>query len=227
MDFKLIIGSKKTRYITLSFLILILLLLSECKDKNCSIIYNPITPIQILQVSDTIQIGDTLLIEGRMSSNLEDKKTGIYTNFSQFQFNFFVGLNNYNDTSKPIAFQPSALNSFEVLDILGSHTNSADGFFMSYIQKNDSINFKYLLITKDTGLFAISLFHFDKRNAHGGNDVRITSSNCKEYIEFQWTIFNSGKTNRNLIQNFDTSHFDRNQLWAANHSVFYFYVKPK
>lgn len=167
-----------------------IVIVQSCKDKNCSIVYNPIIPIQIFPMSDTFTLRDTLILQGNINSVLQDRKTGDLTNYNKFEFNLFAMLNNYNDTSKEIGDQPSALKSFEIIDIIGAHSNANSGFFMDYVQLNDSFKFKYLLIPKDTGLFAITIFHVGKNSVHGHNEVNITSSSCEEYIEFQWTIFN-------------------------------------
>ena len=212
-----------------TFMVLFILnvaIFQGCKDKNCTKIYTPILKMEVLKGDDTIHLLDTLVLRGRMASSLEDKETGIVTNFNNFRFDLFAGVFIYSDTSQLLALPTEAITKFDIIDIKGSRNNTNNGFFINYLAANDSINFEYKFIPKDTGLFLINVFHIAKNSAHGRNNVRITNTNCKEYIDYTAVIFNEGKTNRNLVSLYDTSYFDKRQIWALNHSNFFFYVKP-
>ena len=188
--------------VQLTFIVLFILnaaIFQGCKDKNCTKIYTPILKMEVLKGDDTIHLLDTLVLRGRMASSLEDKETGIVTNFNNFRFDLFAGVFMYSDTSQLLALPTEAITKFDINDIKGSRNNTNNGFFINYLAANDSINFEYKFIPKDTGLFLINVFHIAKNSAHGRNNVRITNTNCKEYIDYTAVIFNEGKTNRNLV----------------------------
>ena len=229
MDFKLIIGSKKTRYITLSFLIFILLLLSECKDKSCGIMYKPIIPIFCSPSNDTFNIGDSFAFEIATTSKLQDFETGTFTSFNNFKFDLFLSVQQYLDTSKVREDQPFVPEALELHSVKGSSNLGSSGYFINAIYVNDSMKLKLNIKLLKSGLYSIRLINFFKINAHGGNNVKVTNSKCDEYVEQVYPNFNNDTRNESLVSDFKRFQFalsqDRSQKWLSTNSYYYFYVK--
>ncbi|MDI1234624.1 MAG: hypothetical protein PSX81_10105 [bacterium] len=229
MDFKLIIGSKKTRYITLSFLIFILLLLSECKDKSCGILYKPIIPIFCSPSNDSFNIGDSFAFEIATTSKLQDFETRTFTSFNNFQFDLFLFVQQYLDTSKVREDQPFSPEAIEIHPVIGSSNLGSSGYFINAIYVNDSMKLKLNIKLLKSGLYSIRLINFFKINAHGGNNVKVTNSKCDEYVEQVYPNFNNDSRNESLVSDFKHFQFavsqDRSQKWQSTNSYYYFYVK--
>ncbi|NQW42232.1 MAG: hypothetical protein HQ463_02205 [Bacteroidetes bacterium] len=218
MDFK---------YLTkeLSFILICLFFIS-CKDKNCDIIYNPIIHFKASTEKDTIKIGDTLIFESKSSNFMLDKRNGSLTNYKNYKFNFLTNIYHLNDTSK-FAIHPNVTNSFKITDIIGTHEVAGEsGFFIKYESRNDSILFKFLIIPQNIGLFGLNCSNNVKHNAHGNNNIKLTDTKCKEYLENVNTLVNFGNTNHYLIDLFNFSYLDENQKWSTKNAFYYFYVKP-
>ncbi|NQW42231.1 MAG: hypothetical protein HQ463_02200 [Bacteroidetes bacterium] len=227
MAFKI---SKQLRVTPQLFFLFIILSISACKDKNCSITYFPTFPINISPNNDTINILDTLVFESYNYSTLKDAQNGSNTNYSKFNFDLFVSIIKLSDTSKLLEEQLPSPTDFKIIDIIGSHYQSSSGFGINYDKSNDSIKFKFLLIPLKSSIYSISIYNIYKNNAHGGNSVKVTSTNCKEYVQDIYSVVNNSYLNRQLTVNFDTlvrpvsANFIQN--WYRNNSIYYFYVKP-
>jgi hypothetical protein len=222
-------GFKKQNLITIVGLSL-LLFYSSC-EKECKLIHYPIIPMEYTIKSDTINISDSIIISVKQPNIYQDFYKKSFSNFKNYNFNlrfFFAKHDNLisNILEENYVYEPFA---FKVRDIVGKTTLTENGLFVDYPFINDSMIFKFVLYPQKKGLFRIAPKGQNDLKSHQSNYQKITTKTCDEFIEMYLTKFNEGKTNKYLIQHFDTiirpMPLQDYQIYGNNNSIFYFYVK--
>jgi hypothetical protein len=208
-----------------------LLLFHSACEKECKLVHYPIIPMEYIIKSDTINMSDSIIISVKQPNIYQDFYKKTFSNFGNYNFNlrFFFAKHDHsisNLLEENYVYEPFA---FKVKDIVGKTTLSENGLFVDYPFSNDSMIFKFVLYPQKKGLFRIAPKGQNDLKSHQSNYRKITTKTCDEFIEMYLTKFNEGKTNKYLIQHFDTiirpMPLQDYQVYGNNNSIFYFYVK--
>ena len=163
---------------------------------NCSITYRFEVPIEILPLSDTLKIGDTLWVSSVIPYELEDYNTGDLVGINDFIFNLYSTINNMDTLGAP-----DAEHDFNWINKSGTQNILASGpYFVSSYQYEDGEDGKRLrigLVCKKSGLYKIA-FYYLTEDLTG---VNLTDSDCLQNIELYNILDDGGDNNYYLLEN--------------------------
>jgi hypothetical protein len=160
-------------------------------------------PLSITPTKDTVNVGDTLIMEANFSDNLKEEFSGQYYRLQDFGFKTRVGVFKLSDTSLAISQQAGASNSFSFINEIIGITNLGEAFGgISFQYVNNAYKVKTKIVAKQKGTFAIAIFSqlFGKNTQLNFIDLGQTSSGGKKIavLDNIWYLFNSGNTHFNL-----------------------------
>jgi len=194
---------------------------SACHPENCpdELLYE--LPFTLLNPSDTISVGDTLLYESIFDKVLYDKNGNLKNIFEDYDFTFiFCYLTKIDSTA-----EQGGRFLIDTVNFVGSlgHISFSDGYdfypLNYFYDSNNGYNLKIGIIIKEPGLFTIQIGYLDTK--------RKTQTNCTTHY-VAWAFNQSVEdTNFDMLQSsplpfwqtYKRSDWDR----LASYCV---YVKP-
>jgi hypothetical protein len=156
-------------------------------------------PLTITPTKDTVNVGDTVILEASFSDNLREEFSGQYYRFQNFDFKTRVAFNKLGDTSLLISQQPGATGLFTITNDLGGITGLSEIFGgVGFAYEANDYKLKTKIVAKQKGVFAISFYSqlYTKNTQLSFIGLGQTSSGGKKIaiLDNIWYIINNGNT---------------------------------
>ena len=188
----------------------LLYLFSSChKPKNEYVGMAFKLPITITPSKDTINVGDTLNVEASIADSMREELSGNYYKLKNFDFKTRAGFLTFlnNSTSLFLSQQPGAVNSFGILNEIGSITPLSETFgAVKFLYENNTFRMKTKFVAKQKGLFAINFSsdYVGKNTQLNFIDLGQTASGGKKIAVLNniWYSVNNGNTDFGILKNY-------------------------
>ncbi|HSC53752.1 MAG TPA: hypothetical protein VLC98_09035 [Phnomibacter sp.] len=117
-------------------------------------------PFTITPNRDTVSVGEVLRIQAQFSDSLYDLRTKKKYYLPDFNFKIIAGVNELINPLNKIYDQPSAVNSFTIIDNRNQITSATATYINFYlIYQSGQYWLDIILVPKKKGVYAIQLFN--------------------------------------------------------------------
>ena len=162
-------------------------------------------PLSITPIKDTIDLGDSLLLEANFPDSLLDIKSGKFFKLPNFDFKIRIAILKLGNINLSLAQQPGASSSFHFINETGAVDDLSEtfgGLKFEYI--NGIYKAKVLVIPKQIGVFALTFF--SRLSGHNNEldfiDLGRTESGGRKIANLTNVYFlvNDSQTNYELLK---------------------------